>query len=214
MHDVERASGVGGGDDRLAGQERLVRAEPEVLVERRVVRREARCVETGQLGSVGAAREADTPADAAVACEAPQPVAVGAIADDDDLERGLERSRLDQQVDALGTVESVDREDEVPMTRVVVVEVLRRGPQHLGHEPRRALQAARHVPGDGETAGSPHRGRPDRDPAPSVAAPAPRGSRRTARGRCGRARTPAGTDARATRASRGAARRRRGTSWR
>ena len=152
VDDVERPAGVGRRDHRLAGEERLVRPEAEVLVDRRVVGGEARGVEVGQLRRVDASREADPAVDATVGRELPQPVAVRPLADDDDLERGLERGCLDQQVDALGAIEPVDREDEVPVAVVVVGELLPGMGQHLGDEPRRALQPAGDVAGGREQA--------------------------------------------------------------
>src|SRR5205823_4994076 len=56
--DFERAAGVGGRDHRLLGQKGFVRDHPEVLVHRRVVDREAACVQTRELLLVDATREA------------------------------------------------------------------------------------------------------------------------------------------------------------
>ena len=87
-----------------------------------------------------------------------------------------------------------------PVTLAAVVELLRRVRQHLGDQARRALRACPRRSARSRRDATPRRGRRDRDPAPSAAAPDPRASRRTGRAPCRRARTPGGTGARATRA--------------
>ena len=103
VHDLERPAGVGRGDHRLAGEERLVRAEPEVLVDRRVERREAGRVEIGELRRVGRGPAKRTrPVERrgrATSCSSrsrsgPSP-ATTTWSD------GSQRGRLDQQVDPL-----------------------------------------------------------------------------------------------------------------
>ncbi len=69
-------------------EERLVRDEPVVLVDRRVVDAEAARVEIGELLVADAAGERRTPVEAAVARERLQPLAVRPVAGDHDADAG------------------------------------------------------------------------------------------------------------------------------
>src|SRR5664279_5684924 len=111
-HDVERPTGVRHRDDRLFGEERLVRDEPVILVHRRVVDAEAARIEIGELYVADPAQKRRPAVDAASAGQLLEAVAVGPVAGDHDLHAGRERGCLDQQVDALRPVEAVYREDE------------------------------------------------------------------------------------------------------
>ena len=214
VDDLERPAGVGRRDDRLLGEERLVRDHPEVLVDGRVVDGEAARVEVGELVVADAAGERGAAVEAALARERLEPLAVGPVARDHDAQRRVERGRLEQQVDPLRAVEPVDREDEVAVAVGAVRQLLRRLRQHLGLEPGRALEPVGDVAGDRE---EPPR-LAERDPVEPLdrapQRPVLRVLRRTAPARCGRARRPGGTGARARRPCSGGGRRRRGTSSR
>ncbi len=69
-----------------------------------------------------------------------EPVAVGTVRGDDDLDARVERGRLEQEVDALRAVEAARGEDEPVRGLRAVGERLRRVRQHLGDEARRALE--------------------------------------------------------------------------
>ena len=88
--DLERAAGVGRRHHRLRGEERLVRHHPEVLVDRRVVDGEAARVEVGEPLVVDAAGELD--AAVHLRREPLEPLAVRALAGDDDPQRRLRPS--------------------------------------------------------------------------------------------------------------------------
>src|SRR5581483_9114796 len=109
-HDLERAARVVRGDDGLAGEECLVGNHAEVLVDRRVVDGEAARIEIDELVVVYPARKANLPVGAGG--ELLEPSAVGAFAGDHDAKAGRALCRLDEQVDALRAVETVDGEDE------------------------------------------------------------------------------------------------------
>ena len=115
--DLERAARVGRRDDRLLGQERLVRDHPEVLVDGRVVDGEAARVEVGELLLVDAAGERRAAVEAVPLGELLEPLAVGPVADDHAAQRRVGGERLEQQVDALRAVEPADGEDEVVVAR-------------------------------------------------------------------------------------------------
>ena len=144
VHHLERAACVGRRDHGLAGEERLVRPEPEVLVDRRVERGEARGVEIRELVGGHPTGESHPPGDPALARELLEPAAVGPVTRDDDLERRLGRRRLEEQVDALGAVEPIHRQHELAVPVVAVGEILGGMGHHLGDEPRRPLEP----PGD------------------------------------------------------------------
>ena len=78
MDDLEGPAGVRRRDHGLAGEERLVRAQPEVLVDRRVERREAGRVEIGELAGRDPAGEAHAPVDTPAVRELLEPAAVRA----------------------------------------------------------------------------------------------------------------------------------------
>ena len=142
--DLERPARVGRRHHRLLGQERLVRHHPEVLVHRRVVDGEAARIQVGELLLRDTAEEAR-----AAVGERLEPVAVGPVAGDDDLEASALRG-LEQQVDPLGAVEPADREDEVAVLVAAVRELLRRVRHHLGGDPGRALEPVGDVAGGRE----------------------------------------------------------------
>ena len=127
MHDVERPARVVRRDHRLRSQERLVRPHAEVLVDRRVVDGATARVQLGQLSPLDPALEAHAAVQPVLARETLEPLAVGPVADDHDLERRVERGRLEQQVDPLRAVEPAHREHEAVERLAAVVELLRRG---------------------------------------------------------------------------------------
>ena len=122
--DLERTARVDGRHDRLRREERLVGDHAEVLVDGRVVHGEAARVEVGERVAVDAAGELDLAVQSGG--EPLEPRAVRAVADDHDLQRRLGLRRVDQQVDPLGAIEPVDREDEAVVLGGAVGELLRR----------------------------------------------------------------------------------------
>ena len=138
--DLERAPGVRRRQHRLLGEERLERDHPEVLVHRGVEDREAAAVEVGELLLGHASGEPRATVERASAGERLEPRAVRTVADDHDLERGVEGGGLEQEVDALRPVEAVDGEHEVAVRLAPVRELLRRVREHLGHETRATLE--------------------------------------------------------------------------
>ena len=186
-------------DHRLLREERLVRDEAQVLVDRRVEDGEAARVLLGERGVVQPPGEGDPPVEAVVGGDPLQALAVRPFTCDHDAQRIVCRGRLDQHVDPLRPVEPPHGEHEVAVLLAAVVELLRRRPEHLGVQPQRALEPVRHVLGDRE-----HTLRlRDRRAIELGARPGGlRGRtvpRRTRRAPCGRARTPAGAGARARR---------------
>ena len=95
VDDVERTAGVGRGDHRLAGEERLVGAHPKVLVDRRVEDRGARRVQLREPLRGDAALEPDASVEAAGAGDFLEPVAIGPVGDDHHVEALLERGRVE-----------------------------------------------------------------------------------------------------------------------
>src|SRR5437868_2991770 len=88
----------------------------------------------GHGGCDDAPRERRPTVDAAVARELLEPVAIGTVAGDHDPRFRCDRCRLDQEIDALRTVETVDREDESLRRLRVEVERRRRRREHFGIE--------------------------------------------------------------------------------
>ncbi len=212
--DVEWPTRIGCCDHRLLREEALVRPHPEVLVDRRVVDRAAACVEVGETLWAHPPFEAHAAVEATVADDPLEPRSVGPVADDHHLETGVERRRLDQHVEALGTVESARREDEPFGGLAAVRELLRPGAAGSRRRGRSSARGGRRRCLRWQRVASPRRARSGRAPAPCDGSRGPPASRRTGRGRCRRARRPGETGARATRASRGDGRHRTGTSSR
>src|SRR5439155_12474591 len=102
--DRGRAAGVGRDQYRLLREESLERYHPEVLVDRRVVDGEAASVEVGELCGGDPPGEPRPPVETALPSERLQPETVRALTRDDDLERRVERSSLQEEVDPLGPV--------------------------------------------------------------------------------------------------------------
>ncbi len=148
--DLERPAGVGRRQHGLLREEGLERHHPVVLVDRRVVDGEAARVQVRELALGDAAREASAPVEAALAAQPLQPLAVRPLARDHELEAGLARRRLDEEVDPLRAIEPVHGEDEVPVALAAVVELLRRVRQHLGGQPRRGREPSGDVLRDRE----------------------------------------------------------------
>ena len=145
VHDLERPTRVGRCDHRLAGEERLVRPETEVLVDGRVVGGKAGGVEIGELFGRHTTGEAHPRSEPAIAGELLEPRAVRTVACHDDLQHRLDGGRFEEQVDPLRPVEPIHRQHEVAVPVVPVGELLGGMGQHLGDEPCRPLEPARDV---------------------------------------------------------------------
>ncbi len=213
-HRLERAARVVRGDDRLLGQERLVRHQPEVLVDRRVV--------DGEAASRRGRRARRSSTRPPKRTRPSRPSAGGEL-----LEarggRGRRRRRrraarpaaagLEQQVDALGGVEPAHRERRSRRTRrsgtaaaaAAAAAPLRRDPStRAGASATLARWRSRRA------------GLAERAPVEAVhgaaASRGPAARDRTGRAACRPARTPGGTGARARRPCSGGAPRTTGTS--
>ena len=112
--ELEHSARVGAGQHRPPRLERLDGDVAVVLVERRVVDGERPRVELDQPLVVDAAQELDALADAELAREALQPLALGPVAGDDATHlRARRGDRPNQLVEALHRIEPADREDVV-----------------------------------------------------------------------------------------------------
>ncbi len=151
--DLQRAACVRRGQNRLLGEERLERHHAVVLVLRRVVDGEAAAVEIRELGVGHATGKASTAVEPASASELLETAPVGTVSGDHDLERGVERGSLEQEIDALRAVEAVHREDEVAVAVAAVLELLRWRREELRVQSRRALEAVCDVLRDREEPG-------------------------------------------------------------
>ena len=61
-----------------------------------------------------------------------QPLPIRPVPGDDDFERGVERRRLEQEIDPLGAVEPIHGENEVAVFVAAELQRLRRMGQHIG----------------------------------------------------------------------------------
>ena len=152
VHHLERPTRIGRRDHGLAGEERLVRPHPEVLVDRCVEGGKARRVQVLELLGRDAAGETHAARQPSLVDELLEARAVGPVTRHDDTERRLLRCGLEQQVDPLRAVEAADGQHEVPGAVVPVFEGLRWVRQHLGDESGGALEPARDVLRGGEEA--------------------------------------------------------------
>ena len=152
VHDVERASGVGRRDHGLAREERLVRPHAEVLVDGRVEDRRARRVELREALRADAALEAHATVEPAVVGDRLEPLAVGAVGRDDDVEAGRCARPPEQEIDPLRAVEAARGEHESLGRRRAVRQRLGRMRKHLGVEAGRALEPPGDVRGRREQA--------------------------------------------------------------
>ena len=200
LDDLERAAGVRRRDDRLLREERLVRDEAQVLVDRRVVDGEAARVLLGERGVVEPPGEGDPPVEAVVGGDPLQPLAVRALR----LRSRRAASRLPRPPRPACRSASPGRAAPRRARSRRTPRSGSRAPAAAARStsawsPSRALEPVRHVLGDREHALRLARSSCDRAGARRGELRGRTAPRRTRRAPCGRARTPAGAGARARR---------------
>ena len=215
-HQLEDGAGIGRGEDRLGGLERLDGDEAEVLVVRRVVDRQAVAIERDQLLVGDASDQLDAALEPVPADELDQAVAQRAVAGDlASHRRGGEAEALDQELDALELLEAAGGEHVVARRpRLEAIEQSRRRVEHRGlrrrcggARARRRWRRWRRAPATRRT-----RDRPSRAPARPGGGRAGRGRSRSTT--CPAGRRPGGTGAPARPPCWSDAPGRRGTWWR